>query len=305
MNAQKILTPRAWAELILLALIWGGSFLSIRIALDEIGFLTSVAHRVFWATLVLWLVVWLRGIALPRGAGPWLAFLVMGLLNNVLPFSLMAWGQLYVASGLTSIFNAATAIFGVLLATLFFADERLTGRRLTGVLLGFLGVVTAIGIEALWSFDPASLAQIAILGGALSYAAASVWARRMLGGLAPELAAAGMLSGSCLIILPATLLIEGVPSLTLAPATWGAIAYFSVLGTALAYLLYYRVLAMAGSGNLMLCTLLIPPVAIVLGVWFRDETLPGAAYLGFLLLAAGLIVIDGRAVRTIRRRISV
>ena len=152
MQAQKSLSGRAWGELFLLGAIWGASFLSIRIALDEVSFLTSVAHRVLWATLVLWAVVIYLRLPIPKDPRIWGAFLVMGLLNNVIPFSLMSWGQLHIESGLTSIFNATTAVFGVIAAALFFADERITLRKTIGVLLGFAGVVIAIGPKAVGVF---------------------------------------------------------------------------------------------------------------------------------------------------------
>ena len=302
MTPQKSLSSRAWIELSLLGAIWGASFLAIRFALDEIGFLTAVAHRVFWAALALWVVVLAMRLPVPRDPRVWGAFLVMGLLNNVIPFGLMAWGQLHIESGLTSIFNAATAIFGVIAAAIFFADERLTARKLVGVGLGFLGVATAIGLDALADFDIRSLAQLAVLGGAMSYALASVWARNTLAGLAPQVAAAGMLTGSALIILPVAVTFEGVPTLALQPVTLIAIGYYSLLATAGAYLLYYRVLSMAGSGNLMLVTLIIVPFAITLGALVRGESLPTNAVLGFGLLAFGLVVIDGRLLRRVRPR---
>ncbi|MCK0148630.1 DMT family transporter [Marivita sp. S6314] len=294
MTQQTTLTTRAWIELTLLALIWGGSFLAIRTALDEIGPLTSVLHRTFWAMLVLWAIVLATRLPLPRSPRLWGAFLVMGLLNNVIPFSLMAWGQLYVPTGLTSIFNAASAIFGIVVAALVFADERITPRKAFGVGLGFLGVCVAIGLDALRQFDTTSLAQLAIVAGTVSYAFASAWARKTLSGVPPLVAAAGMLTGSSLIMIPFAVSVEGVPSFDLDARTWTAIAYYAIFATALAYLLYYRVLAMAGSGNLMLVTLLIPPVAITLGALVRDEALHPGEYLGFVLLALGLTIIDGR-----------
>lgn len=296
MSQSKNITPLAWALLALLGLIWGGSFLSIRIALDEVGFLTSVAHRTGWAMCVLWGYVWLRGLSFPKEPRVWIGFLGMGLLNNAIPFSLMAWGQLSIESGLTSILNAATAIFGVLLAALFFADEHLSARKLIGVLIGFAGVATAIGLEHLLAFDIRSLAQLAVIGGTVSYAFAGIWARKWLGGLAPEVAAAGMLTGSTLIMLPAAWILEGPITLALEPITWLAIGYYVLIATALAYLLYYRILALAGSGNLMLVTLLVPPVAIVLGSVVLGEALHPRAYFGFGLLAIGLVILDGRAV---------
>jgi len=303
MTDQKTLSAQSWAELGLLGLIWGASFLSVRVALDEIGVLTSVLHRVGWAMLVLWAVVAVLRLPVPRDPRIWGAFLVMGALNNVIPFGLMAWGQLYIETGLTSIFNAATAIFGVLVAALVFADERLTPPRILGTMLGFLGVSVAIGLSALTDFDIRSTAQLAVIAGTISYACAGAWARTWLSGLHPVVAAAGMLSGSTLLMIPLTLAVEGVPSLDLMPRTWLAIGYYTLIATAGAYLLYYRVLARAGSGNLMLVTLLVPPVAITLGALVFDEALAPRAFAGFGLLAVGLLVLNGTIPlpRTLRR----
>lgn len=302
MLVQKTMSGRAWAELLILSLIWGASFLSVHVALEEIGPLTSVAHRTFWAMLILWAYVAIRQLPLPRSPAIWGAFLVMGLLNNVIPFSLMAWGQLHIETGLTAIMNASTAIFGAITAAVFLADERLTLRKAVGVGFGFLGVATAIGLQAMTQFDLRSLGQIAVLGGAISYAFAGVWARKTLAGLTPQVAAAGMLTGSSLIALPLALTIEGPISLALQPQTWAAIGYYAVMATALAYLMYYRVLAMAGSGNLMLVTLLVAPVAITLGAIILGEALPLRAYAGFALLATGLVIHDGRVVKAIQHR---
>ena len=299
---QKTISSRAWVELLLLAFIWGGSFLSIRIALDEIGPLTAVAHRTGWAMLILWTYVIIRRLALPTNWRVWAAFLVMGLLNNVIPFSLMAWGQLHIETGLTSILNASTPIFGVIAAAIFFADEQLTPRKAIGVAVGFIGVSTAIGLGAFKNFDIRSLGQLAVIGGTISYALAGVWARKMMGYLKPQVAAAGMLTGASLITIPMAYVVEGPISLDLEPRTWAAISYYAIVATAIAYMLYYRVLAMAGSGNLMLCTLLVAPVAIILGAIVLGEALPLRAYAGFALLALGLMILDGRLWQAVKHR---
>jgi drug/metabolite transporter (DMT)-like permease len=297
---QKSLSGRAWAEMLLLALIWGGSFLSIRVALDEITPLTSVAHRTTWAMLVLWVVIAAMRIPLPRDPKIWFSFLVMGLLNNVIPFTLMAWGQLHIESGLTSILNAFTAVVGVVIASLFFADERITLRKGIGVILGFFGVAVAIGLDNFRSFDLRSMAQLAVIGGTVAYAIAGVWARKRLVGMPPQMAAAGMLTGSTVIMLPLVYFIEGPLTFDLQPRTMLAIGYYAIIATAFAYLLYYRVLAMAGSGNLMLVTLLVAPLAITLGAVVLDEKLGANAYLGFGILALGLIILDGRVWKVLR-----
>jgi drug/metabolite transporter (DMT)-like permease len=301
MTDNNTIPLRAWIDLFLLAFLWGGSFLAIATALDEIGFLSSVAHRVLWAALILWAVVLWKRLPFPKSPRIWAAFLVMGCLNNVIPFSLMAWGQLSIESGLTAILNAATAIWAVIVAALVFSDERLTPRRSIGVLLGFAGVAIAIGLQNLSNFDIRSMAQIAVIVGTLSYAFAGSWARLKLSGHSPLVAAAGMLTGSTLVMLPLAWIIEGPLPMNLAPATWTAIAYYAVASTALAYILYYRILAAAGAGNLLLVTLMIPPIAILLGAWVRDETLAPNAYLGLALLAAGLLILDGRLGHVFRK----
>ena len=290
---QMTLSTPAWAGIFTMALIWGASFLSVRIALDEIGPLTVVAHRVGWASLLLWAYVAFRRLAVPLDARTLFAFAVMGLLNNVIPFSLMAWGQLHISTGLTSILTAATAIYATLAAALFFADERLTARKLIGVTLGFLGVATAIGLSALTQFDLRSLGQLAVLGGTLSYALAGVWARKRLSHLTPQVAAAGMLTASTLIAVPVAWLVEGPISFGLTLRTWTAIAYYSLIATALAFLLFYYVLKIAGMANTALVTLLVAPVAIVLGAVVLGEELPLRAYAGFAILAAGLMILNG------------
>jgi drug/metabolite transporter (DMT)-like permease len=124
----------------------------------------------------------------------------------------------------------------------------------------------------------------------------------MLGGLKPQVAAAGMLTGASVMTIPAAWIVEGPISLDLMPQTWAAISYYAIVATAIAYMLYYRVLAMAGSGNLMLCTLLVAPVAIILGAVVLGEALPLRAYIGFALLALGLLILDGRALKSIKHR---
>ncbi|MCX7888550.1 MAG: DMT family transporter, partial [Rhodobacteraceae bacterium] len=291
--AQKTLSPLAWALLALLALIWGASFLSNRATLAEVPVLTAVAFRVNVAAAALWAWVLLRRLPLPGlRAAP--AFLGMGVLNNVIPFGLIVWGQQFIPSGLAAIFNATTAIFGVLLAALFFADERLTLRKAAGVAIGFTGVAIAIGPESLAALDPTSLGQLAVLGATFSYACAGIFARSFLHGLRPEVAAAGMLTGAALVMLPAALWFDGAPRLDYAPATWAALLYLALVASAAAYVLYYAVLARAGAGNLGLVTLMVVPVAIALGALVYRERLLAQEYAGFLVIALGLMVLDAR-----------
>lgn len=299
-SEQRAISPRAWAYMGLLALIWGGSFLSNKVALTELGVLTTVAFRVGGAALALWLYILVRGLAVPKGVGWLRTCLIMGALNNVVPFCLILWAQTHIQSGLAGILNAATTIFGVGLAAMFFPDERLTPRKAVGVALGVAGVVATVGTSALTHFDITSLGQLAVLGAALSYGISGIYGRKALTGIRPEVGAAGMITTSACILIPAALIFEGVPGLHYAAATWGALAYLALLSSALAYILFYSILQTAGAGNLSLVTLLIAPVAVVLGAVVYHEALPATAYLGLALLALGMMVIDGKILATFR-----
>ncbi|MEZ5715137.1 MAG: DMT family transporter [Paracoccaceae bacterium] len=300
MAPQKTLSPLAWALLLTLALIWGGIFPVGKIALREVGPVTIVAQRTFWAALFLWAVVAWRGQPLPRSPRIWIGFAGMGVINNLLPFSLIFWGQQHIEAGLAAILNGSTAIFGVLTAAIFLPDERLTRAKIVGVVLGFLGVATVIGLDHLRDFNIRSLAQLALLAAAFSYALAGVWARKMLGGVQSDLAAAGMLSFAALFAWPVAWIFEAPPSLDYTPLTLALLAYAALPGTAIAFMLYYRVLALAGSSNLLLVTLLVAPCAIVISAVALGETLAPQAFAGFALIAAGLVVIDGRLLKRLK-----
>lgn len=292
--APLSLTPLAWALLAALALIWGSSFLSNRAALEGAGVFTVVFLRVASGAVLIWAYVALRRLPVPRHPIYLGHFLIMGLLNNAIPFSLIVWGQKHIDSGLASILNASTAIFGALVAAVVFTDERLSARKATGIAVGFAGVVVAIGPDALKGFDLTSAGQLAVLGAALSYGFAGAYARFAIRGLRPEVAAAGMLTGGAIWTLPILLLTEGVPSFDYAPSVWIAMLWLGVGCSALAYLLYYRILAMAGAANLALVTLLIPPVAILAGWAVYGERLGWAEALGFATLALGLLILNRR-----------
>lgn len=294
MTAAPRLTPLSAALLLTLAAVWGGSFFFAEIALEALPPLTIALHRVFWAAPALYLVLRWRGLSLPRSPRIWRAYLVMGALNNAIPFSLIFWGQQWLEGGLASILNGTTAVFGAAAAGLLLRDEPLTRNKSAGACLGLAGVAVIMGPEALSALDPRSLAQLAILGAALSYALAGVWGKTALGGQPPLVNAFGMVAGSTALMLPVVLLTEGVPQVPLPGPVWGALAGLSLLSTALAYLLYFAILRLAGAANLMLVTLLIPPFAIGLGSLFLGETLPATAFAGFAVIALGLMVSDGR-----------
>jgi drug/metabolite transporter (DMT)-like permease len=287
---QARLTPRTWALMAALALIWGGSFTANHAALTALPVTTTVAIRVTGAALALWLWVALARTPVPRAPAFWRDAAVMGVTNNLIPFSLIVWGQTQIPSGLAGILNASTALFAVLIAALVFPDERLTRNRILGLILGLVGVVVTIGPESLTDFDPTSLGQLAILGAALSYGISGAYGRARLKGIPPEVSAAAMLTISAAIYAPLALIQHGLPSFT--TESLGAVLYLALVASALAYRIFYTILDEAGAGNIGLVTLLIAPVAVILGALLYAETLPPQAFAGLALITGGLIVMN-------------
>lgn len=290
------MTVRDWSLLIILSVLWGGSFFFVGVAVKELPPLTIVVLRVALAAAALLAFVRLSGRRLPRSGRVWAAFLGMGLMNNVIPFTLIVWAQGHVASGVASILNATTPLFAVIVAHHLTTDEKMTGGRLAGVLLGLIGVTAMVGGAALRSFDVDAAAHFACLGAAASYAIAGVFGRRFKAmGLTPMVTAAGQLTVSSVVLLPAMLIVDrpwtlAVPS----AATVAALLGLALLSTALAYSLYFRILASAGATNLLLVTFLIPMSAILLGILLLGEALQARHLIGMALVGAGLVAIDGR-----------
>lgn len=242
---NQTMGAREWLLLVVLSLLWGGSFFFAEVALVELGPLTVVLGRVGFAAPVLVAFVYLSGRRMPAAPRVWGAFLVMGALNNLIPFSLIVWGQVHIDSGLASILNATTPLFTVVLAHFLTRDERMTPGRLAGVLLGLSGVAVLIGPAALGGLGAHGLGQLAVLGAALSYAFAGIFGRRFKG-LPSSVAAAGMVTGTTVMMLPLALVVEQPWTATPGPAAWFAVFGLAVLCTALAYLIYFRVLAAPG-----------------------------------------------------------
>ena len=293
---QRSLTLKGWSLLLLLALIWGGSFTANHAALVQMPVATVVAFRVTGAAIVLWAYIAIARLPVPKTWAFARSALVLGVFNNVVPFSLIVWGQTHIASGLAGILNAATALFSVLLAAALFPDERLGPRRLIGVILGLAGVAVVIGPDTLRHFDLTSLGQLAILGAGLSYAGAAAFGRQALRGIRPEVGAAAMLTASALIMTPTALILGGLPPLPQGQ-TLAALLYLALIASAFAYRLFYTILQQAGAGNLGLVTLLITPFAILFGAVLFRETLPPQAFAGVALLTLGMVVLDGRPLR--------
>ena len=296
------LGPMDWGLLVLLSLLWGASFLFVGIAVQELPVLTIIALRVSLAALVLWGIALFCGHQLPRGRKTWQAFLALGLLNNVIPFGLIVFGQQTIGAGLAAILNATTPLWTVLVAALFLADERFSKQKLFGVLLGLVGVIVMVGPDSLAGISRNLGAQLAVLGATLSYAFASVFGRRFAAAkISPLHTALGQVTASSFILMPLALMID-TPWASALPsqATIFAILGLAVLSTAGGYLLFFNILERAGATNVSLVTLLIPPSAIAMGMWFLKETLQGIHFIGLALIILGLLSLQGRLFRLSR-----
>jgi drug/metabolite transporter (DMT)-like permease len=300
---HRTMTAAEWAMLVVLSVLWGGSFFFVGVAVHALPPFTIVLLRVAVAALALAAVARIAGIPLPRETRVWGALAVVSLLNNVLPFTLIVWAQTLIPSGLASILNATTPLFTVLVAHACTTDEKLTRGRLSGVLLGFLGVAVLLGGTLRPAASGEVLAELACLAAALSYAFAGVYGRRFRAmGVPPLATAAGTVTVASLVMLPLALAVDRPWSLPAPPAgALAAVLALGILSTAVAYILYYRILATAGATNLLLVTLLIPVSAILLGVLVLGEAVAPRQAAGMAMIALGLAAIDGRPLAAARR----
>lgn len=296
------MTTTEWGLLVFLALLWGGSYFYIGVAIKALPPFSIVAVRVGLGALLLYAFIRLVGARLPTDIRIWRAFFVMGVLNNVVPFSLITWGQSHIESGLAAIFNATTPLFGVVIAHVFTADEKMTPARVTGLLIGFAGVIVMIGGDALRGFGVDLFADLALLLASVFYASSGIYGRRFSKmGVTPMITATGQITASTVILVPLALLFDRPWSLpTPSVAVWAALFGLAALSTSLAYVIYYRILATAGAVNLLLVTFLVPVSAIILGALVLHERLHANHFLGMALIGLGLACIDGRVFAVFR-----
>ena len=300
-NINRVMGFKEWGLIIILSILWGGSFFFVGVAVKEVPPLTIVFCRVGLASIILLGIVYLKGDKMPASPSLWGGFIIMGALNNLIPFSLIVWGQTHIESGLASILNATTPIFSVVLAHLLTREERLTTNRVTGVLIGWIGVTVLIGIESLKGFGIEVIGQIAVLGAACSYACAAIYGRRFKD-LSPLVVATGMLCSSTIMMTPFALIVDQPWNLSPSVMTLMALFGLAAISTSLAYIIYFRVLATSGPTNILLVTFLIPLSAILLGVTVLGERLGWNAFVGMGMIFIGLIAIDGRLIKRFMRK---
>jgi len=293
-----------WGLLIGLSVLWGASFFFNGVAVKELPTFVVVVDRVALAALLLIIVTQIAGIKVPTERPVVIAFFTMAFINNVVPFTLIVWGQSHISSALASILNATTPLFAVIVAHYFTGDEKMSWGRFFGVFIGLAGVTVMVGSDALRSFGVNIAAQLAVLGAAFCYAISGVFARRFRRmGISPIATATGQLTAASIMLVPIMLVVDKpwtlpMPSLQ----AIGALIGVAVLSTALAYIVYFRILGSAGATNVLLVTFLIPVTAIFLGIFILDEVLLPKHFLGMALIGVGLAAIDGRVFRRLFRK---
>ena len=285
-----------WLRLLILSLVWGGSFLFYRVLATELPPLTTVFSRCMIGAAAVALFIRFEGGRIDVPRTQWPKLLVVSLFNNVIPFTLYAWGETRVPAGVAAIFNAATPTFTVLVTGLVLRMESLTAPRLFGVLCGLAGVAVVVGPDVLVGADLGG--EIACLLAPICYGFGFPYARRYVTGMTPPSIAFAQLAISAAVVLPLALLHDPVTHLPMPDlAGWLSVAGLGVLSTGFAYVVVFRVLASAGATNLSLVTLLVPVSALFLAWVGLGETVPLRALLGMALIAAGLAAIDGRMLR--------
>ncbi len=304
-DIPPVMGLREWLLLLALSGLWGGSFFFFKVLASALPPFTVALGRVGFAAIALNLLLAARREWLPADPRLWAAFAVMGLLNNVAPFTLIVFGETRISSGLASILNATTPIFAVLVAHALTGNEKLNWGKGFGVLFGLAGVVALVGPGVLSGLGRGDLAgEAACLLASLSYAFAGVYGRRFKGVAALKIAT-GQITASALVLTPIAGLVDRPWNLP-APGVevWLAFAGISLLSTALAYVLYFRILAVAGATNLLLVTFLLPISAMTLGALFLGESFGAQALIGMALIGAGLAAIDGRLIKSTRARLA-
>lgn len=292
-GADFRITPGDWVRLLVLSILWGGSFFFVGVAVRDLPPFSIVFVRVALAALLLLPLIWHYRIEVPRTYAGWRPFIVMAFLNNVVPFSLLVSGQTMVTSGVASVMNAMTPVFTILVLAAF-GEERLIARRVTGVLLGLMGVLILRGFEADFS-STQSIGILLCLAATVSFGFSALWAKRELTNVPPIAAATFQLVCSAVMMFVLCLAIDRPWQLPMpSNATLLALVGLAALSTSLGFILFFQIIRGSGAGNVMLVTLLMPVTAITLGYFVLDEAVSAREVIGALVIASALVIMDGR-----------
>lgn len=275
------------ACLLVLATLWGGSYSFIKLGVETIPPITLIAARTLIAGAILIAVIRWRGLSLPRDPVIWRRFLIQACLNSAVPFTLIAWAETSVDAGLAVILNAGSPIFAFLISLLLFRTEAAAGRKLIGVVAGLLGVCLIVGMEALSGFGRELWAQLALVAAAACYGGAALFGRNFKG-LDPIMPACGSLICGAVILIPFSLIIDRPWTLAPSATSIQALLALSVFSTALAFILYFRLIDRIGTVGTTSVAYLRVPTGVAIGVLFLGERLSPTAWVGLALVILGV-----------------
>ena len=289
-----MMSNRDWFLIISLGILWGASFLFVEVLLDLINPFLIVYFRVSIASIILVLFLYLSKTKFKFSNKIIYNLFIMALLNNVVPFLMIAYGQQTTTGGLASILNANTSLITILLASMFISYEKLTVNRLFGVLVGLFGIIIALGYESFLTIYDNSYGKFLILLATVSYAFAGIWAKLKLSDLPPLISATGMLTFSTVILSPfaAVFYYDDIINLNF-PIIFYSVM-FAILCSVIAYFLYFKILEKTGAGNLLICTIIIPPASIILNSMILGQVIAISELIGLMIITVGLIILDGR-----------
>jgi drug/metabolite transporter (DMT)-like permease len=288
-----------WLLVLLLGLFWGSSFFFVEVLLKYLSPFTIVYLRVCIASIFLILFIYIKGVKFQFTFNNFFNLSIMSILNNIFPFLLITFGQQSTSGGLASILNANTSFVAIILASLFLPLERLSLNRVLGVSIGILGVVIAIGYQNIFQLKNDNLGKYLIIIATISYGFAGVWGKLRLNNLSPIIAATGMLTISTIILTPYAITNHLVEIYSLNFYIFKYAFIFAIICSVFAYFLYFKILESAGAGNLLICTIIIPPSSIFLNAFFLDQNITTNEYLGLIIIILGLIILDGRLFKKI------
>ncbi|MDA9834655.1 DMT family transporter [Gammaproteobacteria bacterium] len=287
-----------WLMIFCLGGLWGSSFFFVELLLEMLSPFLIVYLRVALAAILLLFILLVKQVKVTLNASLIFNLFIMAMLNNVLPFLLIAYGQQTVTGGLASILNANTSLLTILIAPLLIPSEKLSFNRVGGAIIGVCGVIVAVGYENIFQIYENNLGKYLILLATLSYAIASVWAKLRLDGVPALISATGMLTGSAIILTPFAFFYNFDELANLSLSAFSMSALFAILCSVLAYIIYFKILESAGASNLLVCTVIIPPSAILLNLLFLNQAVSQSEMIGLLIIVVGLIILDGRYIKS-------
>jgi len=282
-----------WFLVFLLGIFWGASFLFVEILLNHVSPFVVVYLRVAIASVLMIVYILIRNIKFQFSKNDLLNLFVMGLLNNIFPFLLIAFGQQSTTGGLASILNANTSFITILLASFFLSNEKLNLHRSIGVLIGILGVIIAVDYQNILQLNN-NIGKYLILLATISYGFAGIWGKLKLQNLPPVISAAGMLTMSTIFLSPYLFWVHFAELSSLNFFTLKYALGFALTCTVFAYFLYFKILESTGAGNLLICTIIIPPSSIILNAMIMGEIIVSNEIIGLVVVVFGLVIIDGR-----------